>query len=255
MRKPTGGWKIAYADFITSMMILFLMLWIMAEAPQEDLRAIGNYFNKSSLSTKTTSDAILQKEIDNSGKNTFVQDNFIKSFDWSEISLHKLSCEDKNLFSSVLEIIKVSHLREEYPENIHIYWRDGLVIEMLDSSNRAIFKDLTSEINLHAMPIIKKIVKILQHQSHHITIDGHATLKKDTRIDPWLLSFERANQIKKYIEKYLHKSKIIKVNANSDQDLLDAAFRNNPHNMRITITLLNSESLKKQHLCMPRNLY
>jgi chemotaxis protein MotB len=39
-----GSWKVAYADFVTAMMALFMVLWILSQGP--DVRqAIASYFS------------------------------------------------------------------------------------------------------------------------------------------------------------------------------------------------------------------
>ena len=42
-----GGWKVAYADFMTAMMAFFLMLWILAASDEEKLRGLADYFTPS----------------------------------------------------------------------------------------------------------------------------------------------------------------------------------------------------------------
>ncbi len=39
-----GGWKVAYADFMTAMMAFFLMLWILNAADEEKLEGLARYF-------------------------------------------------------------------------------------------------------------------------------------------------------------------------------------------------------------------
>ncbi len=39
-----GSWKIAYSDFITSMMAFFLLLWLVGSTTDEQKRGIANYF-------------------------------------------------------------------------------------------------------------------------------------------------------------------------------------------------------------------
>lgn len=41
-----GGWKIAYADFVTAMMAFFLLLWLLSLMDQNKLQGISNYFKK-----------------------------------------------------------------------------------------------------------------------------------------------------------------------------------------------------------------
>ena len=38
-----GAWKVAYADFVTAMMALFIVLWILGQKP-EVKEAVAGYF-------------------------------------------------------------------------------------------------------------------------------------------------------------------------------------------------------------------
>ena len=42
-----GAWKVAYADFVTAMMALFIVLWLM-NTDQKTKSAIGGYFQDPS---------------------------------------------------------------------------------------------------------------------------------------------------------------------------------------------------------------
>src|SRR3982750_1500275 len=39
-----GAWKVAYADFVTAMMALFLVLWLVSQADTKLKEAIASYF-------------------------------------------------------------------------------------------------------------------------------------------------------------------------------------------------------------------
>lgn len=39
-----GGWKVAYADFVTAMMAFFLLMWLLNATSEEQRRGISNYF-------------------------------------------------------------------------------------------------------------------------------------------------------------------------------------------------------------------
>ncbi len=39
-----GAWKVAYADFVTAMMALFLVLWLVSQADTKLKEQIANYF-------------------------------------------------------------------------------------------------------------------------------------------------------------------------------------------------------------------
>lgn len=52
-----GGWKVAYADFMTAMMAFFLLLWILAASDEEKLRGLANYFTPTLSDNGSSSDA------------------------------------------------------------------------------------------------------------------------------------------------------------------------------------------------------
>ncbi len=39
-----GAWKVAYADFVTAMMALFIVLWLMSQS-ETVKKAVAGYFN------------------------------------------------------------------------------------------------------------------------------------------------------------------------------------------------------------------
>ncbi|HTV23418.1 MAG TPA: flagellar motor protein MotB, partial [Polyangiaceae bacterium] len=39
-----GAWKVAYADFVTAMMALFMVMWLLAQTDKELQKEISEYF-------------------------------------------------------------------------------------------------------------------------------------------------------------------------------------------------------------------
>ncbi len=46
-RVPHGGWKVAYADFVTAMMAFFLLMWLVSSTDQGQREGISDYFKRS----------------------------------------------------------------------------------------------------------------------------------------------------------------------------------------------------------------
>src|SRR5215471_5117613 len=44
-----GAWKVAYADFVTAMMALFMVLWLLASTDAASRKEISNYFRTGIL--------------------------------------------------------------------------------------------------------------------------------------------------------------------------------------------------------------
>ena len=44
-----GAWKVAYADFVTAMMALFMVMWLLASTDAKSRQEISNYFRTGIL--------------------------------------------------------------------------------------------------------------------------------------------------------------------------------------------------------------
>ena len=45
-----GAWKVAYADFMTAMMALFLLLWLLNVTTSDQRKGIADYFSPMAIS-------------------------------------------------------------------------------------------------------------------------------------------------------------------------------------------------------------
>src|SRR6476646_1353789 len=50
-----GGWKIAFADFMTAMMCFFLVMWLINAANEQTKAAVASYFNPVKLVDRNSS--------------------------------------------------------------------------------------------------------------------------------------------------------------------------------------------------------
>ena len=55
-----GAWKIAYADFMTAMMALFLVMWLIGASDEKTIAAVATYFNPVPLTDRTTTEKGVQ---------------------------------------------------------------------------------------------------------------------------------------------------------------------------------------------------
>lgn len=46
--QENGGWKVAYADFVTAMMAFFMVMWLLSSTNEDQRRGIAGYFRPSS---------------------------------------------------------------------------------------------------------------------------------------------------------------------------------------------------------------
>src|SRR3954453_6175367 len=45
-----GSWKVAYADFVTAMMALFMVLWLVSQTDQKIKKELSDYFRTGAFS-------------------------------------------------------------------------------------------------------------------------------------------------------------------------------------------------------------
>ena len=112
-----GAWKVAYADFVTAMMALFIVLWLMSSSEQVR-KAISAYFQDPSGTGKNSGSASA-----GTGETVSVnKDNMDNLKDQLEQALKK-SPE----FEKLKDYVKMSVTGE------------GLRVEMLESENGIFF--------------------------------------------------------------------------------------------------------------------
>lgn len=256
MKKARGTWKIAYADFITALMVMFLLMWLIGSVAKEDLQGISKYFNGipqiSSYSPRS-------RESGEVGHGKYVREVLgsenLLDLPASELKLiPSVPNEAMEVVSNVLESIRQSNIQKEFADNVCVYWHNGVVIEVFDTHGRALFASSTSELMPWSRILLKEIaVNVLKHQPRHVTIDGHAAVSSKN-VDCWLLSFQRANSVRQHIAPHLDKQQIIKVTGNGDADLLVKDNPNDPSNMRISITIVDTNSLRYRQQNLPDHI-
>lgn len=252
MKKARGTWKIAYADFITALMLMFLLLWLIASVAKEDLQGISLYF--SGAVSSPTLPISHEGKVNQHYKEVLGFDNLLEvppSMLNATLGIPKV---DMQVLSNVLESIRQSEIQSEFADNVCVYWHNGIIIEVFDTYGRPLFEQATDELKPWAPNLLKEIAtKVLKHQPYHITIDGHASVRT-RQADCWSLSFRRANTVRHHIEPYLAKGQVIKVIGSGDTDLLLKDKPHDPCNMRISITLVDTKSLHKRQQSLPEGI-
>src|ERR1700712_4592674 len=51
-----GGWKVAYADFVTAMMAFFMLLWLISNPDKQRLKGLAEYFSPAEPAASPTAD-------------------------------------------------------------------------------------------------------------------------------------------------------------------------------------------------------
>ncbi len=260
-----GAWKVAYADFVTAMMALFIVLWILS-ASEETQDQIQAYFDdpgafsfvtgKRAVATesglKPIPGSILGEMVGDGGGN--IEDNDIDSDSQSLEKLKNEAIRDsieaaEDLKSSAEELqdfiegmISSTAGLSDFSESVKFtFTEDGLKIELVENNENLFFEVGSSKINPKGEKIIALLAKEIGKLPNSVEIQGHTDSRKygnSNGYSNWDLSSDRANSTRKYMEsKGLWNGQISIVSGYADKELVNKANPFANENRRVTIYL------------------
>lgn len=233
-----GAWKLAYADFVTAMMCFFMLMWLLNATPSEKLKSMAMYFKPTiSFFENPTSQKVNEEDNKNQINNS---DNSAITAEEQADILNNIQLKLNTDFASDVSI-------QPLINNINIQMnKDGLEISIFNNNSDSMFKNNSIELTSNAKKILTKIVKSISYLPNRIIIGGH-TGKMSNSLNSWDLSTGRAINAMKFMQMYgLPEEKVFKLNAYSDNELLDNENPSAAKNNRITITIL-TDSTKENY--------
>jgi chemotaxis protein MotB len=237
-----GAWKVAYADFVTAMMALFMVLWISAQ-DEQILIATSQYFQNPFRSVMTSSTGVMQF---NSNKSTTSSGR--DPGDAKEISRNK-QVEMALLTAAAADFYRLLHLDKslaDKPIDVQVT-TDGLRVTLFDRSSRPLFVDDTTEFTEWGKFAMQGLSWTIDHHKFHVTIDGHNRAKMvfpKEGYTGWELTADRANACRRILVHYAVDADLIeRVTGYADTKPLPGTAPDAPANQRVTLSLtLSSKS-------------
>jgi len=193
-----GAWKVAYADFVTAMMALFMVLWLLASTDQQSRKEISNYFRTGmvpqvELSTKGGGAAISVFDappIPPPGHGEGQGDERVHTANELVKLLHKFAAVDAEL-AQVMKNVRV----QVTPE--------GILIEAVDEDKGLLFESSSSKLNEPLERFLRALGPAIAALDHPIEINGHTDARpfaQGARISNWDLSYLRAAAAREILE-------------------------------------------------------
>jgi chemotaxis protein MotB len=182
-----GAWKVAYADFVTAMMALFMVLWISAQ-DQEILIATSQYFQNPFRSPMDATSGVLPFN-NNKTSNSAASD--------SGAADRNKQIQMTFLNSVAADFYRLLHLDENLegkPIDIQVT-TDGLRVTLFDRAKRPIFEPASTELTEWGRFVLQNLAWTIERHGFNVTIDGHARTGAELAkpdYDPWQLSSDRA---------------------------------------------------------------
>jgi len=215
-----GAWKVAYADFVTAMMSLFIVLWLMNSTPKPVQDAIAGYFKdpKGTATKKGSEGKPIPKEV--------------KKQDMAALKADLLNAIEKmNLLNQVKKQIEITVTDE------------GLRIELVEDAKGTFFEVGKAK----PTPALEEILKVLATQlkalPNSISIEGYTDAQpyaNSNGYGNWELSTDRANEARREMQNDgIRQDQVSQVKGFADQKL---HFPDKPYdaaNRRISLVVQN----------------
>ena len=222
-----GGWKVAYADFVTSMMALFLVLWLVGSDTETKL-AVQRYF---------------RGEITQQGRNGTQEYTKAEPF---ENQIHDKASKD--LVEQQEMKRELEKLREQLNNSSqqgddlirYEFIADGVRITAIDSSSKPFFEPGTAKLTFYGEWVLKTTAWYLDRFPFTLEVEGHTQKNAEqTSTGPaesWDLSTNRAVAARDVLQEAgLQPDRFWRVIGYSDRVPLEGVDPNSEDNRRITI--------------------
>lgn len=243
-----GAWKIAFADFMTAMMALFLVLWILAISDPQDRTAIAEYFRTPILVALAGGDkaAASTSAIPGGGPDPAYSEGEVRNIDLRQMSRSDVDREQLiELKRSLEHAIDLSEELAQIRNQIIIdLIPEGLRIQLVDSDNRPMFEIGSAKVAPYMGEVLRIMAPILNSIPNSIQISGHTDSREyaggEKGYSNWELSADRANASRRLlVDGGLATEKLIRVSGMSDRLRFDNAGPLDAVNRRIAVIVLN----------------
>ncbi len=236
MSAKGGAWKVAYADFVTAMMALFMVLWISAQ-DREVLIATSRYFQNPFQSTMQASSGVMPLQ-DGQSMQPSGAEKGADSKDSSNrsVDLQFLNSVAKDFF----RMMQLDETAADKPIDIQVT-SDGLRVTVFDRARQPVFKPHTAEFTEWGRFVMQSLAWMIDRHRFHVVIEGHTRTgleMKDPAYSVWELSADRANASRRSLTYYaVDERKVDRVTGYAMTRPLPDQPPESESNQRVTLSL------------------
>ncbi len=226
-----GAWKVAYADFVTAMMALFIVLWVLGASDKKFKSGIAHYFREPGVF---------------SGSRGIITDGGEDKLGAGIIQAPSLEVLETYIKRELGSLKELAGLMDQVPISIT---EEGLLIELIDKDKQAFFEVSSAKIK----PIMRKVLEALVHQidktPNKIRIGGHTDARAyhdESFYSNWELSSARALNTRRTLEELgLASDRVVQVIGYADRSLRVPDNPLSSENRRIDILIVKPDAKKE----------
>jgi chemotaxis protein MotB len=219
-----GAWKVAYADFVTALMALFIVLWIV-NSSQEVRDAVSGYFKDPRGFGKDSGTAK-----PGTGKSPAVT---------VEVARATMDDLKKKLEEAMKKMPELEKLKDQVEITVT---NEGLRIELLETEKGMFFESGSTNPTAFGKELIELLAKEIGRLPNHVLIEGHTDSRKYVSAagySNWELSADRANSARRIMQTKagLRDDQVSEVRGYAFQKLRKPKQPEDASNRRISVTV------------------
>jgi chemotaxis protein MotB len=218
-----GAWKVAYADFVTAMMALFIVLWLLntSKAVKE---AVAGYFKDPAGTTNKVGSSVA-----GSGEKIL-------------LSHDNMSQLREKLEKAIKQMPNFEKLKKHIVMTIT---SEGLRIELTESASGTFFDSGSPNLNADGKEIVVILAQELGKLPNKLALEGHTDstpYAEGRNYGNWELSADRANSTRRLMQQNgIREDQVTQVRGFADQRLLKPDAPTDSSNRRISLIVLYQE--------------
>jgi len=227
-----GAWKVAYADFVTAMMALFLVLWLLGSSNSQQRSVIAHYFREPGVFT---------------GSRGIVPDGGQDKLGAGIIQAPSLEVLKAHITERLAGLKDLLDIYDQVPIKIT---EEGLLVEVIDKDKQAFFDLSSAAVKPLMRKVLAVIVKEIEGTPNKIVISGHTDARQFSRekyYSNWDLSTERALNTRRALEELgLPADRVERVAGYADRQLRVPGNPLSAENRRISILIRRVEEKQEK---------
>jgi chemotaxis protein MotB len=235
-----GAWKVAYADFVTAMMALFMVLWISAQ-DEKILIATSKYFQSPFSSPLLDHSGIMPFNKQSDSSNSSDKSNDSEAAEKSSDTAKQIQLSFLNsVAADFYRLLNLDESLERKPIDVQVT-SDGLRITLFDRAQQPLFHSQSTDFTEWGIFAVQSLAWMIDRHQFRVTIDGHdrmrfGPLRENYTV--WELSADRANAARRVLVHFAVEPRLIqRVTGYADTQPLPDEDPAADSNQRITLSL------------------
>jgi len=221
-RSHGGAWKVAYADFVTALMALFIVLWMM-NATDRVKASITGYFRDPRGYTQ-------KRGAGPAG-----------SGEGLSVNQHNVTQIRQHFEEAMSRVPEFVHVRDHVQLSVT---GEGLRIDLLETEQGLFFVSGSPEPTPAGDHLLELLAGEIGRMPNPVVIEGHTDSRPFRNAAPesgysnWELSTDRANAARRLLHAHgVRPQQVVEVRGYADQVLLDPASPESARNRRVSLVV------------------